>query len=131
MSTTGGFGVNLYDTVAVYDKYVEYRITDPTLNVSNYEPIYAVRGFQLTEMEAEAQSYVENLPVIFVPYTQRRPLDSAVILDGGDEVVPSINEVPEPSYMFVIALMVITIFFRRRNLCQDTGLSPMPARTLP
>ena len=50
MSTIGGFGVNTYDDIAVYDKYVEYRVTDKTLNVANYEPIYAVRWGEPTEI---------------------------------------------------------------------------------
>jgi hypothetical protein len=115
MSTTGGFGVNLYDTVAVYDKYVEYRVTNSTLNVGNYEPIYAVRGWEPTEIIPAPKSFYAVIPVgpgsntliriqpVFLPDADS---NSTIVKS---EFAPGIPEVPEPAYDLAIP-MLIAIF---------------------
>jgi hypothetical protein len=120
MSTTGGFGVNLYDTVAVYDKYVEYRVTNSTLNVSNYEPIYAVRGWEATEMIPAPKLFFAVFPAGFGSgkpiRIQPLPLvgtdvNSTIVQS---EYVPGIpaSEVPEPGYNLAIPLLLVVCLMK-------------------
>ena len=117
MSATLAYG-NIFHIVAEYERYVDYRVIDPTLNGWNYEPIFAARWVEPTEI-APAPRH------LFVPL--RLPTDfraDTIIFTPGPEstkltmpVEPSVEfaDVPEPGYCLLVALVLTAICIRLRR----------------
>ena len=121
MSNVGEFGINVYDQIAIYDKYVEYRITNPTLNVANYEPIYIARWSEPVEMAPEPVRFGPILWIgpgpthsLLVPPDLSRP-DGAQ-LPGSDDVPAGLPEThaPEPGYVILMLLIFTFVAIRQR-----------------
>jgi hypothetical protein len=121
MSLIGRFGLNIHEKVAVYDNYVEYRITNPTLNSANYEPIYAVRWSNPTEIAPDAPMLTGILFTMGAPKANNL-VQSQVGPEPGSNnltIVPSDStsempgaEVPEPAYSLVISMLVALMLVR-------------------
>ena len=129
MSAILGFGGIIYDIVAVFNTYVEYRPVDPTLNIANYEPIYAVRGMLPDEHTSPEPDHWEDssfgLQHKFV--LQPTASDTGVTaareaLVGVDTTLPVGSEVPEPGYTFILAVLFVTLWMWliRRNQHRHT-----------
>jgi hypothetical protein len=113
-----GFGGNIFDVVGTYDTYVEYRLMDATLNPWSYEPIYAVRAFEPTEIASAPKLNFVYLPVgprgsdPFQSHTNTDETSTTIITDDRDDPGPGVNNVPEPSYTLVLALLIILLWLR-------------------
>ena len=132
MSAILGFGGIIYDIVAVFDTYVEYRPVDPTLNIANYEPIYAVRAMLPDENTPDEPDYWEDPPFeldghfVLPPTNTGTGATTREALVGVDTTVPVGSEVPEPAYTCILVVLFVAVWMWirlvRRNRSADYGI---------
>jgi hypothetical protein len=111
---------NTFESVAVYERYVEYRVTDPTLNGWNYEPIFAIRWVEPTEIASApiklyligGQSVRDPSKSVTNPSLTNpsKPVTNPSLPNGGEVIAP------EPGYGLILALMLATIWIRLSRL---------------
>ena len=123
MSSILGFGGNIFDSVATYDRYVEYRLVDQTLNTWNYEPIYAARWPEPVEVAPNPQA------LYAIPPFRAKLVTPAEIIGGNGiggngvggntttgitaETTPEVlADVPEPGYGILLALLALVMWAR-------------------
>jgi hypothetical protein len=132
MSAILGFGSNVFDISATYNDFVEYRPTDVTLNIWNYEPIYAARWSEPTEIAHAPQGFVAILPF---QQGSNKPIEeqigpapnqniSTIEVENNDTPETPGSNVPEPGYGLVIALLLVVLWLRlgKRRLPVGMGL---------
>ena len=111
MAAILGFAGNIFGEAESFESYVVYRVVDTSLNIENYEPIYAAKGVIATEQAAAPRTlyaYIQvngqqNQSSNVVP-TLETTEEAGVDIDA--DVVSS---VPEPSYALVIALLACAL----------------------
>jgi hypothetical protein len=120
MSATLAYG-NIFEVVAEYERYVDYRVTDPTLNGWNYEPIYAVRWVEATEIAlAPPHSFIDlRLPGPSTP----KGIDlipSLQLTTSTTSVEPPVQfvDTPEPGYGLILGLAFLAIYIRMTRVCR-------------
>ena len=114
---------NVYDVVATYDTYVEYQLSDPTLNGWNYQPVYAARWVEPTVWIQGPARLWGPLPVVQGPQSNisNGLLPSANGNQGTSTTIVGnatdpLAEVPEPSYGLVLALLMVVFWFRMKRV---------------
>jgi hypothetical protein len=106
-----GFAGNIFGEAESFETYVVYRVVDTSLNVENYEPIYAAKGVIGTEQAAAPPALYAYVQVNGQP-NQSNNVVPTVETTGksGVDVVPDIeSNVPEPSYALVVALVACAL----------------------
>jgi hypothetical protein len=122
MSAILSYG-NLFAVVAEYERYVDYRVTDTTLNGWNYEPIFAARWVEPTEIIPAPRLSI----IAFRPLKRGtdNPVSSAGLTgltDGRTQAITTptvdVTDVPEPGYSLLMALVlaVVCLGLRRKAL---------------
>jgi hypothetical protein len=107
MATILGLAGNIFGEAEAFESYVVYRVVDTTLNVANYEPIYAAKGVIATEQAAAPRALYAYIPG---NGQQNWPnnVDPTLETTGksGVDLIPDVvSNVPEPSYALVVALV--------------------------